>query len=226
MWLSLIVSIAMFLGLACESAFRGTPPPRAHLDALWEKHMLAGSFVVLTVDGSKTTGSEKHPDSLVDPKSEVPIYPSGMSHPISILSEGEGLFGTGGWILAGGLLRRISDGPVTIEIYGKRVIRRFPHFPFPPHSSGPEETGYEFFLLHRKSGSLGRVIRKWVFLPEETVIDKDDQSDVRCIFQYDSVNKTAAITLRGLKRPFEDRVDLLAILGSSKPGENDWGQGE
>jgi hypothetical protein len=197
--------------------FRGEPPPRVHLDALWEKHMLAGTFVVMNIYGSITEGSEKHPPLLVDPKREEPIYPSGMSHPISILSVGEGLFRRGGWYLGGGLLRRISDGPVTIEIYGKRVVRRFPYIPFPPHSGGPEETSSEFFLLYRKPGSPGTIIRKWIFLPEEIVIDRDDQSEVRCVFQYDRASKTATVTIHGLKRPFEDRVDLSAVVGSSKP---------
>ena len=206
-------------GLILAGLAGGEPPPRAPLDALWEKHMLEGTFVFIEVHKSKITAREKHPPPTVDPKDDEPTFGVLMSHPISVSELGEGLFGNGGWILQGGLLRRINDDSSTIELYGKRVVRQFPHFRILPHRDPPMEVGYEFFLLRRKPGTTRAVIiRQWTFLPDEVVLKDVGHGgrypNVRCILQYDATTRNATVTVTGLKRPFEERIDLSSGLGS------------
>jgi hypothetical protein len=136
-----------------------------------------------------------------------------MSHPISVMKLGEGFFGNGGWVLGGGLLRRVSDGSFIVELYVKEVVRRFSYFPFPPHRDTPQEVSYEFFLLNRKRGvPRATGIRKWTFEPDEVIQRNPNYPSVRATLRYEETNQTATVTITGLKHPFEEHVDLSSEL--------------
>jgi hypothetical protein len=187
------------------------------LDEIWEKYMSEGKFVTVNVYESRTAASEESSTPNIDPMEEEVSHGYLSRNRLVVQQLGEGLFGRGGWLLLGGLLRRFNDGPGTIELYVKAVTRIFPHVPFPPHREGPSELGFEFFLLHRKPGSPGVVIRKWIFQPDEIKLDKFNSPELRCVLLYDKTSKTATVTIFGLTRSFQDRVDLFAIVGGMKP---------
>ena len=90
-----LFGIAVAIGIGWPSGATGEPPPRAPLDMLWEQHMLDGTFVVMALEGSGTKALEVRPRS-VEPRENYVIYGPNMSHPISVMKLGEGLFGNGG----------------------------------------------------------------------------------------------------------------------------------
>jgi hypothetical protein len=211
LWISSVIAMAVTVAHMAVGS-DGKPPPSTSIHMLWEKHMLEGTFVVMTLEDSGSRIAERHPPESTDPKEDEPTFPSSMSHPISIQKLGEGLFGNGGWVLAGGLLRRVRDGSSMLELYGKKVVRQFPYFPFPPHRDTPQEVGYEFFLLKRNPGvSRATVIHKWTFSPDEVISKNPNYPYVRASLQYEVTARSVTLTVTGLKRPFKDRVDLSSI---------------
>jgi hypothetical protein len=209
LWTNPFVGMTViFIGTVLSVA--GEAPPRTAIDTLWEQHMLEGTFVVMTLEDSQTKASAKYPSESIEPKNDEPTFPSGMSHPISIEKLGEGFFGNGGWVLAGGLLRRVRDGSSTFELYGKKIVRQFSYFPFPPHRDPPQEVSYEFFLLHRKPGvPLAQVIRKWTFSAENVIQKNPNYPSVQVTFGYDKTTQSATLAITGLRNPFKERVDLV-----------------
>ena len=93
-----------------------------------------------------------------------------------------------------------------------------------------KEQSYEFFLLYRPNDApLARILWKWVIRPEEVhwyvpdyllkgplrvddeaILRGNEVSDVRGFLAYDPATKIATVTITGLTRPFEERVDLSA----------------
>jgi len=221
------VRVGPFLGLAVAGALAlagaasGEPPLRARLDALWEQYMLTGESVAIEVRNSQVDVAERRPIQSFEVGRGQPEHATLLSHGISVVGLGEGFWRNGGWILKGGLLGRASDGSSTLELYGKAVVRRYPYFPFPFHRAIPHETGYEFFLLHRRSGvPRATIVRQWVFPSDEVVVkrysDGVTMEDVRGILRYDVTARTATVTITGLKRPFEERVKLSSERESAQ----------
>ena len=213
-WVSSIVGIAVVIvGLSGSAA--AEPPPRAPLDALWKQYMLEGTYVVSKIEGEQITSVEVKPES-AEPRDNQRlqlIYSPVLSHPISIMKLGEGLFRNGGWVLDGGLLSRARDGPSTYDLYGKAVVRQYSYFPFPPHRDTPQEIGYEFFLLHRNAGApRPTVLRKWTFQPDEVISKNPHYPWVRALLRYEVTTRSATVTITGLKRPFEEHVDLSSEI--------------
>lgn len=204
---TLFLGLVMF-GLAPTSVVKGEPPPRGPLDAIWEKHMLEGTFVIISFVDTKPNVSVENPAVSVDPKEDELTFPTLMSHPISVMKLGEGLFRNGGWVLRGGLLRRVSDDTSTIDLYGKEVVRRFPHFPFPFHRDFPQQSGYEIFLLRRDSHGRAVILRKWVFQAEEVIQKNPNYPRVKIVFDYGKAARSATVSINGLKRKFSDRLDI------------------
>jgi len=196
------------LALALASACGGEAPPREPLDAIWEEYMQKGIFVIMSFDEGKPDISIEKPPVSVDPKAEEVTYSTLMTHPILVMRLGDGFFRNGGWVLRGGLLRRISDGTSTIELYGKEVIRRFPYFHFPFHRDVPQESGYEIFLLRRDPDGIAVVLRKWTIQPKDVIQERRNYPKVKILFDYERAAHTATITITGLKRIFRERVEL------------------
>jgi hypothetical protein len=203
------------LGLSWSTVALGEPPARAPLDTLWEQHMLEGKFVVMSLEDSGVNAIEVQPKS-IDPSEPDRIYGSLMSHRISVMKLDEGFFNNGGWVLRGGLHSRISTGESKIELYVKEVVRRFSHFPFPPHRELPQEIGYEFFLLHRKQKvTAPTIIRKWTVTASEVIQQNPRDPSVRVSLKYDATARVATLTITGLKHPFQESIELSEMRGNS-----------
>ena len=115
-------------------------------------------------------------------------------------------------VIRGGLLGLAREGDSTIELYGKAVERQHSYFQF--HRDPPRETTYEFFLLHRKPSSpVATIVRRWMFDRAE-VDEKQSRptEGVRGTLRCDPGTQTATVTITGLKRPVEEKVDLTTVL--------------
>ena len=187
--------------------------PREPLDKLWDEHMLRG------------TGAEylnAHQTSFVATR---PVeYASGSPGLAEMTVKGIlvrayrddplGLDGSG-WALGGGLLQAVIAKDTTVELYGKEIvhIQRSGTYRF------GKDKWYEFFLLLRPTGaSQATILNKWIIPPEDVLL-KDEpynpqykRSDVRGALRYDAATKTAIVTVTGLTREFEERVDLSTVL--------------
>src|SRR5947208_1424815 len=110
----------------------------------------AGRFLALTSASARSTARSRPTSTRKRARCDSSARLDPKARGIQVVELGHGFWGNGGWVLTGGLLRRCVDGASTFELYGKAVIREFPHFPFPFHQAIPHETGFEFFLLHRR----------------------------------------------------------------------------
>jgi len=182
----------LFLLSGCTTSDATQP---ASLDSLWKKYMLDGAFVIVSIEDNKPSIRMENPSKSADPYEEEITFPTLMSHPISVLQLGEGIFGNGGWALDGGMLRRVRDRDFTIELYGKRIARRYSYVPFPPDRNPPEDRSYEVFLLRRDSVGHATLLREWKF-PASTVIQKNPtQTRIKIEFQYEKIQGIATINI-------------------------------
>lgn len=191
---------AFLIFLSTASCASNKADQRESLDSRWEKYMVDGTFAIVSIENGKSLISVERPPDSVDPNAEEITFPTLMSHPISVQRLGEGIFGNGGWTLDGGLLSRAKESQFTIELYGKRVARMYPYFPFPPHRNPPQDRSYDLFLLRRDAFGHATILRKWNF-PSETVIQKNPtQTRLKVQFRYEKTTKTATVIISGLKR--------------------------
>lgn len=208
-------------GAGCHKAVASTEAPvRTPLDRSWEEHMLDGRAGIIAIEGSQTRRSDNPSIESFERARGQPEEAVWTNRGISVARFGEGFWGNGGWRLEGGLLARAVDGPSSFELYGKAVVRQFSYFPFPFHREIPHETGYEFFLVHRLSSApQATIVRKWVFPPNEVVVKSvshgGTREDVQAVLQYDAGTRTATVRITGLRRPYEERVDLSSVRDSA-----------
>jgi hypothetical protein len=190
---------------------------REPLDQLWEDHMLAGTSAIYS-DGKRVTYA---PDRSYETAGGNPSDAAFTKQGIAIGDFRESrllLWVGGGWALDGGLLAKAEDQKSAVELYGKQVTRREPSFILNPKAIHvPTETySYEFSLLLRRDGApRARILRKWVFPPEDVPLDEEDRLPKGLVtghLRYDGATKTATVTVKGLKRPIEERVDLTRVL--------------
>lgn len=162
-----------------------------------------------------------------------PVLASLTKYAIKI--ESIGSFWKGVWSLRGGLIGRVVAPTVAIELFGKEIVRT--HRPFYTAKFG-RDYSYEFFLVVRpRPNGHGRLIKQWRFLPEEVALTIPPETEkairqgassekeaqrlieqskshylVRGFLRYHPGTKTAVVTVMGLKRLFEERVDLAREL--------------
>jgi hypothetical protein len=165
----LIGVMALPLNHEVDAADLSVRPPDS-LEQEWNDMMLAGRFG--RIDNGQVTKVE--PDnSPSDPSTSstddgwvhvAPMTKWGIA--VYELRERRFLMSRGGWVLQGGLLRRIHIGDVRIELYGKTIQRQEPYLnPFPHVYFGDEwwHFDHEFFLLLRsKDHDRALILRKWV----------------------------------------------------------------
>ena len=224
----MVVVSALVAGLV---AAEPTPPD---LNKLWEQQMLEGkpSSVDVTIFGSTIEISETWPKkTLTTVKRESLVWLDHEPYGINVQQQSKwGFWGDRGWSLRGGLLDEVSVGSSRIQLYAKIVERNLWYVPIPFfwHRDHPVETGYDFFLLHKKQGIPGaQIIRTWVFPPDEVVLEADGHggtdSDVRASLHYDTSSRVATLRVRGLKKPMEEHVDLTSELEDAlqKPSKSD-----
>jgi hypothetical protein len=218
----LIGVMALPLNHEVDAADLSVRPPDS-LQQEWNDMMLAGRFG--RIDNGQVTKVE--PDnSLSDPSTSRPDPGWVFEAPMTIwgiavydLRERRFLMSHGGWVLEGGLLRRINIGDVRIELYGKTIRRHEPYLNPWPHVYFNNESwsfGHEFFLLLRsKDHDQALILRKWV------VADSYDgyggglgRSGPRGFLEYDQFSQIVTVKVMnghyaGL---FIERVDVTDAL--------------
>ena len=191
---------------------------RAPLDRMWDDAMLEGRSLVY--NGRTASPSPFHSS-----------YTEAFGSPLGVSTSAEGIYvedlsGTrlvlwrvGGWFLRGGPLQKVAVGNLTLELYGKEVVKRAPililNLPALVSHAPPDTlVEYQFFLLLRRSDSEpARLLRKWVISRGEVMFTNGDESrHAAGALSYDRKTKTATVEVQGLKDPFEERVDLANTL--------------
>jgi hypothetical protein len=213
--------LAFVIGMGLVDIAASDPLSREPLDVLWMQKMTEGKSAVVQIDDSRTSVSEGRSPLSFESARGRPEEAALSDHRISVMRLGEGFWRNGGWVLKGGLLARAGDGPSTIELYGKAVVHRQSYFAFPFHRDPPHDTGYEFFLLHRKAGvTRATIINQWIFRPDDVIVESSPhggtEENVRGMLRYEPTSRIAIITITGLKRPFEERVDLSSAIESAE----------
>jgi len=213
-----VAALIVTAELSTAAAARGgDAPSRAHLDALWRQHMLAGTHIAAEFRNGEISTSDFVPTKPFESAHGSPERAESTRSGILVVEYGHGFWRNGGWVLKGGLLRRAGEGASEFQLYGKAVIREFSYFPFPFHRAAPHETGYEFFLLDRRDGVPGaKVVREWTFPPQAVVTRNVGGGviveDVSAYLDYDPRTRRATVAVQGLKQPFEEEVDLTPEL--------------
>lgn len=214
MWRT-IVGLPLFL----YGCVLDIPPERQPLDMMWMERMLAARY------GSWANGVEI-PPSGVDEIRSFPVGAKTTRYGISI--DAERSFGWGGWSFSGGMIGRVAVGSATVELFGKRVSRVHG----PKGTASLPDRSYEFFLVVRPTGAgPARVVKEWRFSWEELAPTVAPEVAEKLKRQYagaalerelereqivsldgnlavDPNGKVGTVTITGLKRPFQERVDL------------------
>ncbi len=159
-----------------------------------------------------------------------PGLASGTRYGISVIDQST--LGGGGWSLRGGIVGRVERPGASIELFGKRISR--------VHSLketvSPQDHSFEFFLLIRPTVTRrGSVVKHWSFSNEELArtvppaverslraansgaeleseLTRSQGIYVDGYLSFDERGKIATVTITGLARPLEERVDLSKEL--------------
>ena len=166
----LVGTMALPLSHEATAADLSVRPPEA-LQQEWNDMMLAGHFGWISNGQFNRVGPE---NSLSDPSIffaddgegwvfQAPQTIWGIR--VSALKERRYLLmSQGGWVLEGGLLRRIDMEDAKIELYGKTIKRHEPTLQLFPHAGNESwQYGHEFFLLLRsKDHDQAKILRTWI----------------------------------------------------------------
>src|SRR3989475_12906267 len=91
---------------SAAAARGGDAPSRAHLDALWRQHMLAGTHIAAEFRNGEISTSDFVPTKPFESAHGSPERADSTRNGIHVLELGHGVWRNGGWVLTGGLLRR------------------------------------------------------------------------------------------------------------------------
>lgn len=224
---AMIVCTALF----AQACLLDIPPPREPLDELWKRWMLEGYY------GRWKDGREMRKDP--SGRDTIHTYPEGASRTQYGIEVSETRSTNAGWQLEGGLIARISVSDRSIELFARETTRV--HGPTYTAAVGRDHT-YDFFLVGRPGTSnSGKLLKQWHFTPKELAMTGDpvdpaifqrstrsQRADIEGILNpprgayprhfidgyldFDPTTKIATVTITGLKRPFQDRVDLSREL--------------
>jgi hypothetical protein len=152
----------------------------------------------------------------------------------AIRVEFRGQYGQGSWILTGGLIGREDLVDATVELFGKEIVREH----WPEYVKLDEDYRYEFFLVVRqRSTGHASIVRRWAFPPEEVALAvlpetaarirelaPSEEEAIKRIKQQrshhlvagrlrlEAAGPTATVTILGMVRPTEERIDLSSAL--------------
>jgi hypothetical protein len=224
-----MIVCAALLGQAC---LLDIPPRKEPLDELWKRWMLEGHY------GRWNNGKEVPWDR--PGQDTLQSYPEGAWLSKLGIEVRETRSTNAGWRLTGGLIGQISVSDFTIELFAREITRI--HGPAYTAAVGRDHT-YELFLVVRPAGGgPGRIMKQWHFPPQELAVTGDPvdpaifqrstrsrRTDIEDILHpargayprhfidgyldFDPETKIATVTVTGLKRPFQDHVDLSSALG-------------
>lgn len=225
--LNVLTVCAALLGQAC---LLDIPPRREPLDELWKRWMLEGHYGRWK-NGQEVSWDRSRPNT-------IHSYPEGAWLTNYGIEISETRSTNAGWHLDGGLIARIQVSDTTIELFGRETTRI--HGPTYTAAVGRDYI-YDFFLVVRPVGhEPGRLIKQWRIPPEElaltggsidpTIFQRSTRSRVSIetilhpardslprhfvdgYLDFDPATKIATVTVTGLKRPFQERVDLSEEL--------------
>lgn len=226
----LLQALIVFLALLGQACLLDIPPRREPLDELWKLWMLEGHYGRWK-DGKETPRSAHDPDT-------IDSYPVGASFTQHGIEISETRSTNAGWGFRGGLIGRIPVSDLRIELFAREITRV--HGPTYTAAVGQDHT-YEFFLLIRPGNNrLGRIVKQWRFPPKELAMTGDpvdpalfqrstrSRANIEGILHpargayprhfvdgyldFDPGTMIATVTVTGLKRPFQDHVDLANEL--------------
>ena len=198
-------------------------PGRESIDATWQARMLAGEY-------GQSSNGEKSPYVGPDTIASSLLGVSGTRYKIDIGEQST--LGGGGWSMVGGLVGRVARPDASVELFGKEIARVHGVM----QTTGDQDKSAEFFLVIRpKSAGLGRLVKRWGFPSEELgrtvppaleknlrarytgielekALERSKGIHLNGYLSFDEPSKIATVTITGLARPFEERVDLSQEL--------------
>jgi len=223
-----LVVAAGLLATLAQGCLLGGSPFREPLDRIWEEWMLAAHYGFFR-------GGKEEPWPIVGEDKIVssPVGASDSKYGIEIQGSTSGIGGAY-WNLTGGLLARVATPKGLVELFGKEIVRV--HLPFHTAKYG-RDYSYEFFLVARSHPTArGQLIKRWFFPAEELAMTIDPQTEellrraarsedeakkrieqnmshkIDGYLRLDLDMRAAVVTISGLKRPFEERVEIPAQL--------------
>lgn len=214
----------LVLPLLVQGCVFDIAPSREPLDEAWKERMLAGEYGQW-FDGVKWSFIGR------DEMQSSPGRASGTRYGISISNQG--LLGGAGWSTVGGMVAHVVRPGASVELFGREVVRAHGM----KRTVTDQDFSYEFFLVVRPSPTgRGRPVKQWSFPREELAlrtapgvleslppnypaeVRKSLESEANKRFyidgflSFDEQSKTATVTITGLVRPFQERVDLSQEL--------------
>jgi hypothetical protein len=203
-------------------------PGREALDGVWNEWMLTGHYGFWRRGGEKPWGIQRG-----DRISAAPGTAGLTRYAIEVWGDA-GPFANSNWSHTGGLVGRVETENRSIELFGKQTV--LVHYPSGT-ASYQRDYSYEFFFLIRpRPQGRATLVRKWSFAPEDVALVVDRRVEellrrsnvpeaeierlarpqtghnVEGFLTFDAPTKTATVTIKGLKQPFEERVDLSQLL--------------
>jgi hypothetical protein len=221
---ALAVALLAAGALAYRCADR--PTSREAHDRVWMERMLAGRY-----GDWLETGSRLHPpfpgDDHVASRAESAFL---TRYGLGVTTEGSTPL-AGDWRLRGGVVGRApARGGATVELVLKQMARI--HWPSGAARHG-RDYAYDVFLLVRPPGAAARLVRQWHIPPADIALFVPRAGQERAgrlppptgdpapprrtmrvegLLAVDPSGSAATVTVLGLRRPFEERVDLAEAL--------------
>ncbi len=204
-------------------------PTRDAHDRVWMEKMLAGHHGLWMDTGERVPDSAPADERIASNPESARLtryrLDVGTSRPRML---------AGDWYLLGGLVGRAGlAGGETVELFMKEIVRA--HWPMHSATVG-RDYSFDVFLVVRPAGAPARLVRHWHIPPgdvaahvpranEETLRQLPPgaprEPHVHKVFALDGFltvdprGPTATVTVTGLTRPFEERVDLTGALRPS-----------
>src|SRR2546422_7849397 len=137
----IVAALIVTAELSTAAAARdGDAPSRAHLDALWRQHMLAGTHIAAEFRNGEISTSDFVPTKPFESAHGSPERAESTRSGILVVEYGHGFWRNGGGGVRGGVPRRAGGGGSRFQLYGKGVFREFLYFPSPFHPAARHAT--------------------------------------------------------------------------------------
>lgn len=209
------------LGLLAHGCVDWVPSRDPH-DRVWMERMLDGRYGSWVETGEEQPGPQPSDDRVAS----SPVAARLTRYGLDVWTKKARMF-AGTWELLGGLVGRVElPSGAALELFMKEIART--HWPMQTVSR-ERDYSLDVFLVVRPPGARGRLVRQWHFPQNElalTVPPANEEAsrtlppDARShvpstktmalqgFLAVDPVARVAIVTVTGLTRPFEERVDL------------------
>jgi hypothetical protein len=213
------------VGLLAQGCVDWVPSRDPH-DRVWMERMLEGRYGSWVETGEEQSGPRPTDDRVAS----SPVAARLTRYGLDVWTRKVRMF-AGTWELLGGLVGRaeLPSGPA-LELFMKQITRT--HWPMQTVSR-EHDYSLDVFVVLRPAGERGRLVRQWHFPPNEiavTVAPIDEEAHrtlppelrsripaaktmaLQGFLGVDRAGRAAVVTITGLTRPFEERVDLTEAL--------------